>query len=301
MAKKTGLGKGLDALLQDGAFEEAPAGEAGRRSGALALPLDAVAANLGQPRKAFDEAELAELAASIRENGVINPIIVEETGNGAYTIVAGERRYRAAKLAGLAEIPALVRAYSDEKRIVISLIENIQRADLKPLEEAAGYRSLMELTGLSQEEVAAKVGKNRTTVTNALRLLKLPRDIQQSLEAGEITPGHGRALLSVTGAGAREQLFRDIVKGGLSVREAEKRAAALNAADGGPERGREKKPAAQAKAARPPELAAMEEKFMHRLGAKTVINGTLERGVITIDYYSMEDLDRLYGLLGGTG
>jgi ParB family chromosome partitioning protein len=190
----------------------------------------------------------------------------------------------------------ILRDYSDEKRMEVSLIENVQRADLNPIEEAAAYKKLMELTGLSQDEIAAKVGKNRSTVANALRLLKLPPEVRASLEAGDLSPGHARAILAVTGANRQLLLFKAILAGGLSVREAEKRAAALNA----PERDAPGTEAAKPRpAGRLPELGAMEEKFIGRLGTKVVIEGNLNKGHVHIDYYSMEDLERLYEILGG--
>jgi ParB family chromosome partitioning protein len=175
----------------------------------------------------------------------------------------------------------------------VALIENIQRANLNPLEEAAAYKRLMEISDLSQDEVAAKVGKNRSTVANALRLLKLPYPIQESIQEGDLSPGHARAILSISGEKNQDILFREILKKDLSVREAERRAAALS--------GQVKK---QAKAesrpkGRAPELGAMEEKFIHYLGSKVAIRGDLNKGTIEIEYYSMEDLDRLYELLGG--
>jgi ParB family chromosome partitioning protein len=303
MARKPGLGKGLDALLprengglsvpREGADRPEPEAPAGGRPGqaVLFLPPDQLRANPGQPRKSFDPGELEELAASIREHGIIAPIIVEAAAGGAYTIVAGERRVRAARLAGLSEIPAILRNYSDEKRMEVALIENVQRADLNPLEAAAAYKKLMELTGLSQDEVAARVGKNRSTVANALRLLKLPPEVRASLENGAISPGHARAILSVNGVKNQLLLHRELSAGGLSVREAEKRAAALNA--------RETPGPRAAAPRRAPEIGAMEEKFIGRLGTKVVIEGDLRRGRIRIDYYSMEDLDRLYEILGG--
>jgi ParB family chromosome partitioning protein len=252
-------------------------------------------ANPDQPRKNFDEGELEELAASIREHGIISPIIAESDGAGGYIIIAGERRSRAARLAGLAEVPVILRDYSDEKRMEVALIENVQRADLNPIEEAGAYKKLMELTGLSQDEVAARVGKNRSTVANALRLLKLPPEVRAGLENGIITPGHARAILAVAGVKNQLLLHKAITTGGLSVRQAEKRAAALNAPDKAPPG------AAKAKgpSRRPPEIGAMEEKFIGRLGTKVVIEGDLNKGRIHIDYYSMEDLDRLYEILGG--
>jgi len=292
VAAKFGLGKGLDALLSGtDADETRPAG-----SGELRLPLDQLKANPNQPRRVFDEDALQELAASIREHGVIQPVVVETTADGGYLIVAGERRCRAARIAGLREVPAVVRNYSDERRLEVALIENVQRMDLNPIEEAAAYRNLMELTGLSQEEVAARVGKNRSTVANALRLLKLPEDVQGALAAGQLTPGHARSILSVVNPADQRVLFGRIVGDGISVREAEKMAADLNGgirAAAAPGSG--DKPAKD----RPPELLAIEQRFIDALGTKVAISGGLRKGSIKIDYYSMDDLDRLYAILSG--
>jgi ParB family chromosome partitioning protein len=288
------LGRGIDALIpREEAVPDAESAGGNKLQGAeLFIPLEKLRANPEQPRRNFDHGELAELADSIREHGVIQPIIVEERGDGTYTIVAGERRTRAAKIAGLTEIPALVRKYSDEKRMAVSLIENIQRSGLNPMEEALAYKRLMELTGISQDEAAARVGKNRSTVANALRLLKLPYEMQESIQAGGLSPGHARAILSIPGAQGQDLLFREILKKGLSVREAERRAAALS--------GEAKKTARPGeRPGRAPELDAMEEKFITRLGTKVAVNGDLNRGSIVIDYYSMEDLDRIYEILGG--
>jgi ParB family chromosome partitioning protein len=316
VARKHGLGKGLDALLplgdddlpgglKPGGPEAGASGSssdpAGPLPGAgkavLLISPDLLRANPDQPRKNFDEAKLEELAASIREQGIISPIIAEAAEDGGYTIIAGERRTRAARLAGLTEVPVILRDYSDEKRMEVSLIENVQRADLNPIEEAAAYKKLMELTGLSQDEIAARVGKNRSTVANALRLLKLPPEVRAGLEAGDISPGHARAILAVPGVKRQILLFKAILAGALSVREAEKRAAALNA----PEKGAPGTEAAKTKAVprRPPEIGDMEEKFIGRLGTKVLIEGDLNKGRIHIDYYSMEDLERLYEILGG--
>ncbi|MDR0399652.1 MAG: ParB/RepB/Spo0J family partition protein [Treponema sp.] len=289
-----GLGKGLDALLQpeEEFVPPSPGGES-------AIPLDKLRPNPEQPRKYFGEDELRELADSIREHGIIEPIIAEESGDGFYTIIAGERRYRAALLAGLQEAPVLLRSYPPEARLEIALIENIQRTDLNPIEEAEAYKKLMELTGLSQDSVAAKVGKNRSTVANALRLLRLPAEIQESLIGGEMSPGHGRAILQAARAEDRETLFREIRKEGLSVREAERRAALLNGGPAGipgaPEESSGK--AEEAPPRRIAELADMEEKLIEKFGTKVSVQGSLEKGHIRIDYYSRDDLDRLYGIM----
>ena len=303
MAYKTGLGKGLSALLPEGSDSVSPGlgGKAAEKrnvpesqGSVVQLAIDRLVANPGQPRKRFDETELRELADSITEHGIIQPIIAADSGDGSYIIIAGERRTRAARLAGLKTVPAIIRKYTDQKRLEISLIENIQRTDLNPIEEAAAYKNLMDFSRLSQEELAVRVGKSRSTVTNALRLLKLPADVQKSLENGSISPGHARALLSVTDKNPREKLFKEITGKELSVREAEKRAAALNVTPAAAGKTPEIKPLKRA-----PELDAMEEKFINKLGTKVVIEGDLNKGRIHVDYYSMEDLERLYEILGG--
>jgi ParB family chromosome partitioning protein len=294
---KNRLGKGLGALLPE--EHEAPeVRETPARGGGLGeeilLPLDRLSANPEQPRRNFDRAELEELAASIKQHGIIQPIIVDEGEGGGFVIVAGERRSRAARMAGLTEVPALVRKYSGQKRLEIALIENIHRADLNPIEEASAYRQIMENGGLSQDETAERVGKNRSTVANALRLLKLPPAMRRALEEGSLSAGHARAILSLAGAAAQERLFAEIRSRGLSVREAEKLAAELGAGAkaSGQDRTGPKRPDA-----RDPQLKAMEEKCIETLGTKVRIDGTLTKGRVEIEYYSMEDLDRLYGLL----
>ena len=314
MVRKTGLGRGLAALLTDeednqlnnefegfhetAGIETMPVNKTGS-DGVVQLPVDKLVANPGQPRKNFDETELKELADSITEHGIIQPIIVADAGDGTYIIIAGERRTRAARLAGLNEVPVIIRNYTDQKRMEISLIENIQRTDLNPIEEAVAYKNLMDFSGLSQDELAAKVGKNRSTVANSLRLLKLPAEVQRSLEHGKISPGHARALLSVNDNKSREKLYNEMLAGELSVREAEKRAAALNAAATGAQSGGTSTEKDKKTAQRPPEIDAMVEKFIRKLGTKVVLVGDLNRGRISIDYYSMVDLERLYEILGG--
>jgi ParB family chromosome partitioning protein len=315
MARRIGLGKGLDALLDNNddvdlktvpsETHEKPSDtkdktqdispQAASSQAAAQLPIEKLVPNPGQPRKNFDETELQELADSIKTYGIIQPIIAANAEDGTYIIIAGERRTRAAKLAGLDAVPVIIRDYTEQKRLEVSLIENIQRADLNPIEEAAAYKNLMDFSGISQDDLATRVGKNRSTVANALRLLKLPAGIQKSVEEGTVSPGHARALLSVTSTKAREKLYKDIIAGDLSVREAEKRAAALNTEKPGKE-----KPAAKKKGKKhPPEIDAMVEKFINKLGTKVVIEGDLNKGRIHIDYYSMEDLERLYEVLGG--
>ncbi|MCL2210023.1 MAG: ParB/RepB/Spo0J family partition protein [Treponema sp.] len=312
MARRIGLGRGLDALLdnnddsefttileseyqpeieeeQETPQQETPAPAAPQP--ADHLHVDKLVPNPGQPRKNFDETELQELADSIKTYGIIQPVIAADAGDGTYIIIAGERRTRAARLAGLETVPVIIRDYTDQKRLEVSLIENIQRTDLNPIEEAAAYKNLMDFSGFSQDELAVRVGKNRSTVANALRLLKLPVEMQKSIEEGKITSGHARSLLSVTDENAREKLYREILSGDVSVREAEKRASESS------EKKSSGKPSA--KSSRPPEVDAMTEKFINKLGTKVVIEGDLNKGRIHIDYYSMEDLERLYEILCG--
>jgi len=304
MPRKIGLGKGLEALLDNNddseytiiETQDPPAvterkykivtENSGRNI--VQLQVEKLVSNPGQPRKNFDETELQELAESIKTFGIIQPIIAADNGDGSYIIIAGERRTRAARLAGLNTVPVIIRDYTDQKRLEVSLIENIQRTDLNPIEEAAAYKNLMDFSGFSQDELAVRVGKNRSTVANSLRLLKLPVEIQKSIEEGKVSSGHARALLSVTDAKEREKLFREILAGDVSVREAEKRASSSPS------------PATKVKKAKqqPPEIEDMAEKFIQKLGTKVVIEGGINKGRILIDYYSMEDLERLAEILG---
>jgi ParB family chromosome partitioning protein len=190
-------------------------------------------------------------------------------------------------------VPVIVRNFSEDKKAIVTLIENVQRADLNPIEEATAYKRLQDILNLSQDEVASRVGKNRSTVANAMRLLKLPWAMQESIQEGDISPGHARAILSVPSQKGQETLYQEILKKNLSVREAEKRAAALA---GTAPKAKKGESAAKFK---DPELAAMEDRFLSRLGTKVKISGSLEKGVIEIDYYSMDDLQRLYDLIGG--
>lgn len=246
--------------------------------------------NPHQPRQVFDEAELKELSDSIVEHGIVQPIIIEDAGDGTFYIIAGERRTRAAKMVGLKKVPVQLRKFSDEKKLEVALIENVQRSNLNPIEEAQAYYELMKVGGLNQDEVAQKVGKGRPTVANALRLLKLPEDMQNSLIVGQITSGHARALLSVENPADQRVLFGKIIASNLSVRQAEAQAASLN--DGG----RASKSSAKKDGARvrDPDIISIEQKFMETLGTKVSLNGGLEKGQLVIDYFSRADLDRLY-------
>lgn len=309
MAKKFGLGAGLEALMGGSAKEEEnentevkaekkssakksklPKGLSQDANGKLFVETALLKPNPQQPRTEFKEEELNELAASIKENGIIQPVTIEDAGDGSFYIIAGERRTRAAKIAGLEKVPVQLVKYNDEKKLEIALIENIQRSDLNAIEEAQAYYKLMELGGLTQDQVAAKVGKNRATVANAIRLLKLPEDMQNAITQGKLTAGHARALLSVTDKINQQILFGKIVGQGLSVRQAEEAATTLN--EGA--KTKKEKPAPAKSESRDPDFAALEQQFIEALGTKVALKGNLERGSISIDYFSRADLDRLY-------
>ena len=298
MAKPSfGLGKGIGALMSEaekevGSEVAATAAANGAASGEIEIDVDKLLPNPHQPRTEFDKEALQELADSIKENGVIQPVLVEKADGDNYYIIAGERRTRAAKLAGLTKIPVRVQSFSEEKKLEVALIENIQREDLNALEEALAYRKLMDMCGITQDEVARRVGKNRTTVTNALRLLKLPENMQTSLANDEITAGHARALLSVTNPADQRILFARILGQDLSVRETERQAAELN---GGGKAAVKVKPKKTEK--KDPDISSLEEQFIEALGTKVQLKGSLDKGSLQIEYFSRDDLDRIFQLL----
>ncbi|HOF85768.1 MAG TPA: ParB/RepB/Spo0J family partition protein [Treponemataceae bacterium] len=304
MAKISGLGRGLNALLDESEQETRDnAPEAVRAGSELFVDPSLLKPNPHQPRREFDEEALKELADSIREHGIIQPIIAEEAGDGTYFIIAGERRTRAARLAGLLTVPVILKKFSEERKLEVALIENIQRENLNPIEEAEAYNQLMTMGNLSQEETAARVGKNRSTVANAIRLLKLPEDIRSSLSTGQISPGHARAILSIMNPADQRILFGRIVGNGLSVREAERMAAELN---GGSRAGKEGAASAGKKksddeSVRSIEVRTIEQRFIDALGTKVTVKGSLDRGTIEVAYFSRDDLDRLYELINSAG
>ena len=289
---KRGLGRGIDALLQG--FESADAPVQPGSGVTNMLPIDQIAPNPNQPRKSFSEESLQELADSVRSRGILQPILVEQVDDGSYMIIAGERRYRAARRAGLAEVPVIVRSFTEEEKLEIALIENIQREDLNPIEEAQAYRSLMDSTGVSQDELSSRLGKNRSTVANSLRLLKLPEEVQRALTRGELTAGHARALLALSSPNDLVTLFRRIIGEGLSVREAEAEARAMS---GGRPTERPKASSTATVARKSVELRELEERLITALGTKVTVSGSHEKGRIEINYYSLDDLERLTDLL----
>lgn len=300
---KLGLGKGLDALLgdsqysSDGHIQADETASTPNAADAFYVDVGLLRPNPHQPRSEFSNESLQELADSIREHGIIQPIVVEQAEDGQYIIIAGERRTRAARLAGLQKVPVYLRKFAERAKLEVALIENIQRENLNPVEEAKAYRKLMEMAHLNQDEVAKRVGKNRSTVANALRLLKLPSDMLTSLVSGELTSGHARALLSVLNPSDQRILFARIVGQSLSVRDAEVQAAELN--NGGKLGAAAKKIKPEAK--RDVEFSAIEEAFIAALGTKVSLKGNFSRGTIQIDYFSRDDLERLYELITHRG
>lgn len=286
MSKKA-LGKGIGALLSTNTNET-------HSDSSFEIDIDIVKANPNQPRKTFSEEALSELSMSIKEKGIIQPILVEQNNDLSYTIIAGERRYRAAKMAGLTKVPVIVKKFEETEKLEISLIENIQREDLTPMEEAAAYDALLKFSDMNQDDLAKHVGKKRTTITNSLRLLKLPDKVKEALNNRVISAGHARAILSMGKPEDQLILYNSIVASGLSVREAE--AIATNYTSGSKPQKSEQKTSKQKRHAIP-ELADIQEKLREILGTKIDIKGTLEKGKIEVQYYSKEDLNRLYEIL----
>jgi len=277
--KRRALGRGLDALIPTGSPEVATSSGV-TDAALLRIPVDRVRPNPFQPRQQFDDTELEELAASIRANGLLQPIVVRAKG-AEYELVAGERRLRAAQRAGLHEIPAIVRQVGDHEALELALIENLQRSDLNPIEEARAYERLRDEFGLTQEQIAARVGKHRSTIANALRLLRLPQDLQDELAAGRLTAGHARALLSVDSPEEQRRLAREFLRTGASVRDAERRA----------QPARKQLPDAN--------WRAVEDELRRLLDTKVRLlprrDGT---GKLEIEYFSLDQLNALLTRLG---
>ena len=282
-SKARGLGKGLGALMGDAALS-------GNEGNSLLLPISQVEPGLNQPRKFFDEDALHDLADSIREHGIIQPLTVRRLASGYYQIIAGERRWRAARLAGLTEVPAVIIEADDKKVMELGLIENLQREDLNPMEEAEGYEVLMRDHGMTQEDVARRMGKSRPAVANALRLLTLPQGVRPLVEDGKLSAGHARAVLAVKGGEKAQTAFADlIVKNGLSVRQAEEKAKTFTLV-------------AEEKPVKPADPNAIyikeaEESLSGRLGRKVTITSGKKKGRLELEYYGVDDLNNLLDLL----
>jgi ParB family chromosome partitioning protein len=279
--KRQALGRGLGALI--------PGGSPSERKGVMNLGIEEIRPNRGQPRRHFDEAHIEELAESIRSKGVLLPLIVRRATDG-YVLVAGERRWRAAQKAGLRELPVMVREVSDKEAFEIALIENIQREDLNPVEEAEAYKRLIEEHGLTQEELAARVGKERSTVANALRLLRLPDPIKQAIVAGQLSMGHARALLAIADEGDLRKAAEKVISEELSVRAVEALVQRLKS---------RRLPKEKRDGHGGVQVRHLVEKLQRRLGAKVELKDKGGSGTLEIRYGSLQELDRVLAAILG--
>ena len=294
--RRRGLGRGLGALIVNTQADAATARASDTHEGVRLLPLDAITPNPQQPRTTFDQAALEELAASIREHGILQPLIVTETPDqpGRYWLIAGERRLRAARLALLEEAPAIVREASPQQLVEWALVENLQRADLNPLEEAAAYQSLMDDFGLTQAEIGQRVGKSRSAIANTVRLLQLPPDAQQALSEGRISAGHARALLALSEPSLMSQALERVLAYDLSVRQTEELVKRLL------------QPAPEEPPAQTPQpeadsyLSHLENRFRAALGTRVSLTRNRDgSGRLIVHFYNDEDLDNIYRLIAG--
>ncbi len=296
-AKKGGLGRGLDALFADAVPVSDPLKEEKKQDTQVRteeqsgdavqyINIHDIMPNANQPRKTFSEEKIEELSKSIKEHGIIQPIVVRKKGK-SYEIVAGERRWRAARKAELAKVPCLIRELSDEQNMLIAIIENMQREDLNPVEEAEGLNQMIVTFGMTQEQISKSVGKSRPYIANSLRLLKLPEYIKEEMAEGRLSAAHGRTLVTVEDEDVRKALCERIIKEGLSVRETEK----LVSENG---KGKKRKPAARTKN---PDVARVEAELKEALGTRVTINQNGKKGKIEIEFFSRDELDRLIELL----
>lgn len=280
MAVKRGLGKGLDALFENTGLQE-------EEKDLIELKISLIEPNAQQPRKDFDEEQLQALSDSIAEHGIIQPIIVTPCEYGMYRIVAGERRWRAAKRAGLKTIPAIVRIYEDKQAAEVALLENLQRENLNPIEEAEGYISLIKTFGMTQEQVAVTLGKSRPAIANSIRLMSLPENLVKMVRSGLISGGHARALLSAGSERQRQELAERIIKEQLSVREVER-----IVSEG------KKKQTPKPRKQQMPEIMELEKSLSEKIGTKVRISHGKKKGKIEIEYYGDDDFCRILEMMG---
>lgn len=296
-----GLGRGLDALLGGVKEDEAITSDSAE---VRLLPIDIITPNPHQPRREFSEDALKDLAASIATRGVLQPVLVRPLDNGKYELIAGERRLRASKLAGLTDIPTLLRDMTDQESLAIALIENLQREDLNAVEEALGYQQLQQQFGLSQDELARQVGKSRSAVANALRLLNLPESVQHEIQQGGLSAGHGRAIMAVSDADVQAELHKRINDTGMTVRQAEAQASFwkqnghLPGADEVGKTANSKKPGKAPAQPLSPELEAIQDRLRDSLNVKVSISGSSKKGKITLTYTDEESLRNIVDTLG---
>ncbi len=274
--KKRGLGRGLDTIFVDNAVDNGNA--------TVVLKLNDIEPNKEQPRRVFNEDALSELAQSISEHGVIQPLLVRPLADGSYQLVAGERRWRAARMAGLSEVPVVVREMSDSDAMALALIENLQREDLNPVEEALGLKKLMDELAITQDEAAQRVGKSRPAVANALRLLKLPAEVLDLVSAGELSAGHARTLVPLDESALQIGTAKEVIRQGLSVRQTEKLVGELTK----PKKERSAKPKKRDTFIEEAELA-----LARQLGRKVAVRGGEKGGKLEIEFFSKEDLTKL--------
>lgn len=319
MARKAGLGRGLDALFADAApineeeytaeqrreekspakktqakspKSRKPAAEEDNRDRVLYIDINDIKPNSAQPRIHFDEEKLNELAGSIKTNGVIQPLIVREGANG-YELVAGERRWRASRIAGLKTVPCIVRDFDDRQNAIVAIIENMQREDLNPIEEARGLKSMTEKYGFTQEQVSASLGRSRTYIANSIRLLKLPAEIQEYVSSGRMSAAHGRTIINIPDKAKQKEIADKIIRNDLSVRATEKLAERVKD-ELKPERKR-RKPKAEAQG-KTEDVLAVERELMTLTGTKVNITGD-SKGKLELEYYSIEELNRLIDII----
>ncbi len=292
MTRKSGLGRGLDALLPSSEHGD----ELESRGSLLQVPLDAIAANPNQPRRSFDDGAMQELAASIAELGILQPLLVRDAGAGAYELIAGERRLRAAQAAGLESVPVIVVDTDEKGSLERAVVENIHRADLNAIEEAAAYRQLIADAGLTQEELGERLGRNRVTITNALRLLDLPTSIQRLLIEGRLTAGHGRALLRLSGNPFQERMARRAAEEKLSVREIEDEVARYQTMTEAVAPGTRSRQAAEQSAA----ASEAQRRLAEHLQTRVKVQMGKRKGKITLEVVSPDDLERLLAAITGS-
>ncbi len=287
MSKKFGLGKGLGALIPE---EEAQEADRNSSSAANLVSINLIKPNAGQPRKAFDEEKIQQLSESIKEHGIIQPILLKKDGD-TYSIIAGERRWRAAKAAGLKEVPVIIMDIDEKGVLEISLIENIQRQDLNPIEEAWAFRKLIEDFAFTQEELGRRLGKSRTALSNTMRLLNLDARVQEYLIDGVITEGHGRAILALEDKELQYKLAQKVIDDGLTVRETEKLISEIAKGKGLEKQRPEKKMVSD------PYIVDIKNKLEERFDTKVLISSKNNKGKIEIEYYSNDDLQRIMDIL----
>lgn len=287
MSKKFGLGKGLGALIPE---EEAQEADRNSSSAANLVSINLIKPNAGQPRKAFDEEKIQQLSESIKEHGIIQPILLKKDGD-TYSIIAGERRWRAAKAAGLKEVPVIIMDIDEKGVLEISLIENIQRQDLNPIEEAWAFKKLIEDFAFTQEELGRRLGKSRTALSNTMRLLNLDARVQEYLIDGVITEGHGRAILALEDKELQYKLAQKVIDDGLTVRETEKLISEIAKGKGLEKQKPEKKMVSD------PYIVDIKNKLEERFDTKVLISSKNNKGRIEIEYYSNDDLQRIMDIL----